>query len=99
MGMNGIGRVVSQLVHERNAARFAANTNASERAREIHVAKMPETDTLELSEAATARLEAWKARMGMGEIGEKAPEPAVGLQVSMPVDPIEQDPYTGEILA
>lgn len=81
MMINGIGHLVSQLVHDRNAARFADKSNASSKAHEAHQSKAAKTsfdkDTVELSEAAMARFEALKARMvgGEPELTSIKPEP------------------------
>jgi hypothetical protein len=50
-GSNGIGPLVRQYVHERNAARKAGDAAAPSSG-----------DTVELSAAALARFEAWKAK-------------------------------------
>jgi hypothetical protein len=54
-GSNGIGALVRQYVHERNAARKAEDATPT-------TAPVPSSDTVELSAAAMARFEVWKAR-------------------------------------
>lgn len=95
MAMNGIGRLVSQWVHDRNAARFEARAHGATPA---HRRERPETtgttdtpalvgtggtapaDTVEFTEAALARFEAWKAkhadRWAAGTPVETAPAPS-----------------------
>ena len=76
-GSNGIGPLVRQYVHERNAARKAGDTAP---------ASQP-TDTVELSTAALARFEAWKAK-------HAAPAPDVTEPVPEPVTPETESPTT-----
>ena len=54
-GSNGIGALVRQYVHERNAARKAGDAAPTP-------TPVPSGDTVELSAAAMARFEVWKAR-------------------------------------
>ena len=54
-GSNGIGALVRQYVHARNAARKAGDATPT-------TAPVPSGDTVELSAAAMARFEIWKAR-------------------------------------
>jgi hypothetical protein len=74
MSVNGIGPLVRQFVHERNAARQAARSGEPA---PVTAPPQPGTpaelqDSADLSEAALARFAAWKARHG-------APEPAAPL--------------------
>jgi len=75
-GSNGIGALVRQYVHERNAARKAGEGTPTP-------APVPSGDTVELSAAAMARFEVWKAR-------HLAPAPD-------PVTPETQPPATEPI--
>jgi hypothetical protein len=77
-GSNGIGPLVRQYVHERNAARKAG---------EAAPASQP-IDTVELSAAALARFEAWKAKHAApAEVTEPAPEPGTPETESPTTEP------------
>ena len=71
---NGIGPLVSQYVHERNAARKAGDGAA------VTGPAAGPVDTVELSAAALARFEAWKAK-------HSSPAPEVTEPVPDPVTP------------
>ena len=90
---NGIGPLVSQLVHERNALRTESRekkgepTVASKKAIKPH----PHGDTVELSDAAMARFEALKARLA-GEESGGVSESTVGQPGTEPSS-LETDPF------
>jgi hypothetical protein len=73
-GSNGIGPLVRQYVHERNAARKAGEAAASTAPTP---AVAPSVDTVELSASALARFEAWKAKHSMPapEVTDPVPDP------------------------
>ncbi len=89
MAINGIGRLVSQYVHERNAARAAARTTAEsgEAGSPASPVPAPATDTAEFSADALARFEAWKAKREPLTPG--GPPPVEPLPVKpLPVEPL-----------
>ncbi len=104
-GSNGIGPLVRQYVHERNAARKAGEAAASTAPTP---AVAPSADTVELSASALARFEAWKAKHSTPapEVTDPAPDPVtdgtdpLGTELpgtELPVtDPPVTDPPTTE---
>jgi hypothetical protein len=88
-GSNGIGPLVRQYVHERNAARKAGDAAAPSSG-----------DTVELSAAALARFEAWKAKHATS-VAEPDPVPPgteppatepPGTELPPTTDPIATEP-------
>lgn len=73
-GSNGIGPLVRQYVHERNAARKAGEAAGSTAPTP---AVAPSVDTVELSASALARFEAWKAKHSTPapEVTDPVPDP------------------------
>ena len=55
MKINGIGPLVSELVHDRNAARHVERSNGSEHGIEVH--SRSRSDGYEFGESALARFE------------------------------------------
>jgi len=68
---NGIGPLVSQFVHERNALRASGGEKA--------VKPHPHSDTVEFSASALARFEALKAKLGGGLEPQPDPDPIDGV--------------------
>lgn len=73
MSSNGIGPLVSQFVHERNALRKASlvSEEGTTDATKTTVKAHPHGDTVEFSDSALARFEALKARLAGKESEEE----------------------------
>ena len=84
-GSNGIGPLVRQFVHERNAARKAGDAAPTT----TTPSAPPSSDTVQFSAAALARFEAWKAKHTA-----PAPEPEVTEPVVDPAPPGTEPPTT-----
>ena len=89
---NGIGPLVSQFVHERNALRKAAAEASPE-----GVKPHPRADSAEFSESALARFEAWKAKQ---KVATPEEEPVTAPEVEpnpivTPTEPIDE-PVAGD---
>jgi hypothetical protein len=95
MAMNGIGPLVSQWVHERNAARHAAPAKSDAAVVEPTVTT---PDTVEFSPAALARFETWKAKHGGSGVIETVPDQPAPVDPTTiepaPTDPATIDPPT-----
>jgi hypothetical protein len=99
-GSNGIGPLVRQYVHERNAARKAGEAAAITAPTP---AVAPSVDTVELSASALARFEAWKAKHSTPapEVTDPVPDPVTGgtdpLGTELPgTEPTVTDPPATE---
>ena len=90
-GSNGIGPLVRQYVHERNAAR-----KAGESAPNTTPAPAPSTgDTVEFSTSALARFEAWKAKHAPAPVEEPASDPVdPGTETAATETPAMETPAT-----
>jgi len=86
---NGIGPLVSQLVHERNAQRAAARSGSDDAEQNPvkSIKPHPHADTVEFSEAALARFEALKTRL----VGEE-PAPVEDPGTVADVEPTRSEP-------
>ena len=103
---NGIGPLVSQFVHERNALRAAGRgrEEAAEAIPRKAVKPHANADTIEFSASALARFEALKARLGgtpadADPIGIEPPpgtDPADGVDAGGPgTEPVPDDGASG----
>lgn len=88
MTSNGIGPMVRQFVHERNAARKAGPQDTATAPAETNtIPGTPSGDSVLISDAAMARFEAWKAK--------HTPASTESTELDTPVvDTITEEPAT-----
>ena len=92
---NGIGPLVSQLVHERNAQRAAARGQGADAENSLgkSIKPHPHADTVEFSESALARFEALRAKLvGENPVEDPVEDPGTVADVeptrNEPLEPI-----------